>query len=333
MELPQAVSLVVGGLLLPLAIPGFLDRMAKAWAGAISPETIAEPGTAMRLLGTMLWEAFALFVPLTAAIVMASVVSQFALAGKPNPHRLRPRWTNISPKAGVKRIFSTRQLWELGRNVVKLALLVGVTYGVWSAGMRTMTSGPAPVGTNLERVGSSVQELFVRVAALGLVVGVADAVYSRRKFDKDLKMSKHDVKQEHKQQEGSPLVKQQIRRRQLAMSRNRMIAEVGRAAVVVTNPTHLAVALAYSPDDPAPRVVAKGAGRVADRIRQEARAHGVPIREDKPLARTLFRTVDLGATIPVELYAAVATVLAAVFRARNRRGARPVRPPRVATAV
>lgn len=319
-ELPQAVSLVVGGLLLPFVVPTFVHRMAADWQAAISSDTVAEPGLALGLFGSLVWNAVLLFLPMTAAIAASSVISEFVLAGKPNPWNLKPKWSVISPKKGVKKIFSGRQAWELGRAIAKLGVLALVTYGIWRSGVDKMMSGPAPVGTNLARVGHSVQELFARVAALGIVIGVADAIYSKRRFIKDLKMSKHEVKEEGKQQEGNPHVKNEIRRRQVLMSRNRMIAEVAGAEVIITNPTHLAIALSYSDTDPAPRVVAKGAGRVAERIRAEARTHGVPIREDKPLARTLFRKVELGQIVPVELYGAVATVLAAVYRARKRRG-------------
>ncbi|MCB0995396.1 MAG: EscU/YscU/HrcU family type III secretion system export apparatus switch protein [Acidimicrobiales bacterium] len=318
-ELPQAVSLVVGGLLLPFVVPTFLDRMAESWTSAISADTIAEPGVGLGLMGSMVVDALVLFVPMIAAIAASSVISQFVLAGKPNRHNLKPQWSKISPKNGFGRIFNGRQLWELGRSLAKLSVLVLVTYGIWQTGVDEMMSGPAPVGANLERVGNAVRELFIRVAALGVIIGVADAVYSKRKFIKDLKMTKQEVKEEAKQQEGSPVVKREVRKRQVLMSRNRMIAEVSGAEVVITNPTHIAVALSYSSTDPAPRVVAKGAGRVAERIRAEAREHGVPIREDKPLARTMFRKVKLGDTIPVELYGAVAAILAAVYKARQRR--------------
>ena len=130
-------------------------------------------------------------------------------------------------------------------------------------------------------------------------------------------MTKQEVREEQKQQESSPLVRAEIRRRQQALSRNRMIHAVATADVVITNPTHLAVVLAYDADDPAPRVVAKGAGTIVDRIRAEARLHGVPIREDKPVARTLFKSVEVGDLVPVELYAAIAEILAAIYRARR----------------
>jgi flagellar biosynthetic protein FlhB len=156
------------------------------------------------------------------------------------------------------------------------------------------------------------------VALAGLVMGLADYAYQRRRVGKQLRMSRHEVKQEHKQSEGDPLLKGAIRSRQMAMSRNRMMSAVADADVVLVNPTHVAVALRYQPDRGAPRVVAKGAGHVATRIREAADRHRVPMVADVPLARALHAACELDQEIPVELFTAVAHVLAFVLSLRAK---------------
>jgi flagellar biosynthetic protein FlhB len=154
----------------------------------------------------------------------------------------------------------------------------------------------------------------IRIACIaGLVVAVADYLYIQRRNNKQLKMSKQDIKDEHKQSEGDPQLKGAIRSRQIAMSRNRMMADVATADVVLVNPTHVAVALRYDQAKGAPRVVAKGAGTIAAKIRELADTNRVPMVEDVPLARTLYQACEVNQEIPPELYTAVATVLAFVM--------------------
>jgi flagellar biosynthetic protein FlhB len=156
------------------------------------------------------------------------------------------------------------------------------------------------------------------VSVAALIVAAADYAVQRRRVMKDLMMTKQEVKEEFKQNEGNPEIRQAIRSRQAAISRNRMIGLVGKADVVVVNPTHYSVALKYDAEKGAPQVVAKGAGVMARRIRTEAEKHAVPIVHEPVLTRSLYRSCDLGALIPVELYEAVAQVLAFVFSLRSR---------------
>ena len=155
-----------------------------------------------------------------------------------------------------------------------------------------------------------------------MVVGIADAAYQRHSFNKQAKMSKQDITEEHKQADGNPETKSAIRGRQLAAARSRMIQAVPSADVVLANPTHLVVVLKYEPGQVAPVVVAKGAGAIADRIKAVAAEHGVPVLSDKPLARALYKATEVGDTIPAELFRVVAEVLATVYAAK-RRGIRP----------
>ena len=152
-----------------------------------------------------------------------------------------------------------------------------------------------------------------------LVLSALDYLYQRWQYEESLKMTKQEVTDEHKQSEGDPKVKARIRSLQRQTAYHRMMAEVPKADVVITNPTHLAIALRFKSDEmPAPRVVAKGAGYIAERIRETAREHNVPIVENKPLAQTLFKMTELGDYIPVDLYRAVAEVLAYVYRLKGK---------------
>jgi flagellar biosynthetic protein FlhB len=180
-----------------------------------------------------------------------------------------------------------------------------------------LLGGLVPIAAVLEVVRDQVLSLVRSVAVAGLVMAVFDYAMVRKRMGKQTRMSKHEVKQESKQTEGDPLLKGAMRSRQLAASRNRMMADVPTADVVLVNPTHIAVALTYDPEKGAPRVVARGAGVVAQRIREQAAEHGVPLVRDVPLARALHRSTVVGQEIPAELYAAVAQVLAFVISRRT----------------
>ena len=175
-----------------------------------------------------------------------------------------------------------------------------------------------PIDTTLGLVGDQAYGLFRNIALLGLVMAGADYAMKRRTINKQVRMTKEEVKQEHKQTEGDPLVKSAIRSRQLAAARNRMMADVPEADVVLVNPTHVAVALRYDAQRGAPRVIARGAGVVAARIREIAAEEQVPLVRDVPLARALYRSTKVGQEIPPELFAAVAQVLAFVISRRSR---------------
>jgi len=317
-ELPQAISLIAAAVMLPTLMPRLLARMGEIWRTAISPEAITDPSVSSALFGELSLAALKVFIPLVAATTAASIVAQLALSGgRPNPYKLKPQWKNLNPAAGLKRLVSVQVVWDFGRTVAKLALLVAVTWGLYDVSVDRVLGGSRVLSDSLTGIGLTVRDLIARAAAAALLVGLADAAFNKRRFTKQIRMTKQEVKDEAKQQESSPQVKAEIRRRQTAMSRNRMITSVARADVVITNPTRLAIALSYDPAEGAPRVLAKGAGIVAKRIRQEAKAHGVPIRESKPLVRAMYRAVEVDELIPAEFFAAVAAVLAAVYRARK----------------
>ena len=233
---------------------------------------------------------------------------------------LQPDVERVNPIKGLSRLFSLRSVMELVKGLLKIAIVTGV--GLWVARydvLRIPGLIEFDMGTVLQVTGQL--SLKVGLAAAGAITVLAglDYVYQRYEWERNLRMSKEEVKEEHKATEGDPLIKSRVRTIQREMAKKRMMAAVKTADVVITNPTHLAVALKYDTATMrAPVVVAKGACAVAERIRELARHHGVPVVEQRLVARTLFRLVDIGKEIPNELYRAVAEILAFVYRARGR---------------
>ena len=226
----------------------------------------------------------------------------------------------LNPVAGLKRIFSTRNLVMLVMNLAKLAVVMTVAwYTVFHELQNVITMvGMETVGTFAYTTGV-VLSLAQRLAILLLALGLIDFYYQKWKHNKDLKMTKQEVKEEFKQMEGDPTVKQKRRQKQMQMAMQRMMQEVPQAEVVVRNPTHFAVAISYKPGMAAPIVVAKGKDRMAEKIIEQARAAGVPLVENPPLARQLYKIVEIGDQIPEELFATVAEVLTSVMDAEKKR--------------
>ena len=240
----------------------------------------------------------------------------FALA----PKRLQPDLKRLSPTQKLKELPS-ENLAQTAKALILLPLAGVVFWYVLQADMdRFLTLPLMPARAGAAVLSAAVLDLLVKAAVLLVIVGAFDFYRQRRKLNKKLMMTKHEVRQEHKDIEGNPQVKARLRRLQREMMRRRMMSEVPKASVVVTNPTHYAVALRYEPEkDPAPLVVAKGVDSLALRIRETADRHAVPIVENPPLAQALYRGAELGDEIPAELYKAVAEVLAFIYRVSGRR--------------
>ncbi|MDJ0960900.1 MAG: EscU/YscU/HrcU family type III secretion system export apparatus switch protein [Acidimicrobiia bacterium] len=236
------------------------------------------------------------------------------------PKAAKPKWSNLSLKKGLNRFKPSVFGWELVRTVLKLGLLIAVIWGPITSWIARLGS-PLGLVDALGFTGDQVWALVLRATILALGIAGADYAVTRLRTSKELKMTKQELKEEVKHSEGNPMLKAARRRRAMEMSRNRMIAEVAVADVVVTNPTHLAIALRYDPTEAAPRVLAKGANKLAAKIRREAYRNGITVLEDKPLARTLYRRVKVGHFVPTTLFEAVATVLAVAYRRRGRRKA------------
>lgn len=250
---------------------------------------------------------------------LASQVAQvgFLVSGEP----LKPQFDRINPLSGFKRLFSRRAVVDLGKSLAKIAIVGWIAYGQVKPALELLPSMPLGATQDwIPLIGGIVVRTGLLIGLALLVIAAVDYAFQYSEHERNLRMSKQEVKEELKQTEGDPQLRARIRRRQRELAARRMLHEVPTADVVVTNPVHFAVALKYDQAiTDAPFVVAKGAGLLARRIREIAQEHDVPLVEDVWLARTLYEQVEPGQTIPVELFQAVADVLAFVYTLRNRR--------------
>jgi flagellar biosynthesis protein FlhB len=235
------------------------------------------------------------------------------------PDALKLHWSRLNPSSGMKRFAFSQSGVE---TLKALATFVAISYFTWSAVERLMAQAPElawlPPETAAFRTWEHAEALLWRAACTLAVLALGDYGVQRYRLTKSLRMTKQEVRDEHRQSEGSGEVKGRIRRLQREFSRRRMLRDVARATVVITNPTHFAVALEYRRETmAAPRVLAKGGDHLAQRIRETAIVHGVPIVENKPLAQSLYATAEIGDTIPAPLFAAVAEVLAYLVRIKR----------------
>lgn len=308
-------------LLAGLAMPAMVGREVDAIKGLMTAclRTIEDPtaSDALQLLGQGSAHAFKALVLLGAAVMVVGVASALAQGGFFLATKtVKPSWSKLDPIKGAKRVFGIQALWEGAKMLLKCALVAVLVKGAVTS-MMPLIGGMVPIDFMLHQTGEEALTLIRNVAIAGLVMAGADYAMNRRRIGKQTRMTKEEIKQEHKQQEGDPMLKGAIRSRQLAMARNRMMADVLTADVVLVNPTHVAVALRYDPEAGAPTVVARGAGTIAARIRELAGEHDVPLVQDVPLARALYSSTQVGQEIPAELFAAVAQVLAFVISRRN----------------
>ena len=266
-------------------------------------------------------EALLLMAPLLGAIVIAGIASPLALNGWLfAPKALTPRFDRLNPLSGVKRIISVQGLVEMLKAVGKSILVGGVAVWLISRELDQLLGLLAqPLETALLDAGHLVTFSFLVIVMTMAIIAGIDVPFQLWQYHEKMKMTKEEVRQENKQNEGSPEVKGRIRRMQREAARRRMMAAVPKADVVVTNPTHFAVALKYSEGMRAPKVVAKGQDELALKIRTLAAEHNVPLLEAPPLARALYRWAELEEEIPSRLYAAVAEVLAYVYQLNHYR--------------
>jgi len=235
-------------------------------------------------------------------------------------HSLAPQWSHLNPAQGLQNIFSMRGLTEMVKSLLKIGVIGYVAYRTIIAEVEHfLLLSARDVVSIAQYVGQSTLHVCMRASYVMIALAVFDYAWQRWQFEKSLRMSKQEIKEESKAQEGDPQLKARIRSIMREMARKRMMQDVPKATVVVTNPTHLAIALAYRRDEmEAPQVVAKGAGYVAERIKAIAQEHAIPLVENKPIAQQLFKTIDIGETIPEDLYKAVAEILAYVYRLEKR---------------
>ncbi len=326
MDLNGAVVLLAGLFAIVSFGGAIADRMGSFLRWCL--QTAADPQAAVsdRGLGHVMLVALeqtALSVaPVAAAAAVAGIVVNLAQTGfHPSVQALKPDPRRINPISGFKNVFGVNGLVEAGKAIVKVTVVGAI---VAAALIPRLTEIGAMVGIQPVELGadlfSTAMALAQRAAIAYLLIGVVDVFWQRYRHEKSIRMDKQEVKDEAKQQMLPAEVRAALRRRQMSIARARMMADVPTADVVVTNPTHYAVALKYERGSTAPVVVAKGADLIAARIREIAREHGVPIVPDPPLARSLHQTVEVGQQIPEDLFGAVAQVLAYVYRMAGQRG-------------
>ena len=276
------------------------------------------PELAVRILSDALGSVLNTLGPLLGMVALAVLVGSVAQGGF-RIAKLRGKYEQFNLVTGLIRVFGAQALWNGVKALLKTAVVGLVLFWVIQGLMPVlMTSGGLPVATLLDAAGDGAAAMMRWAVLAGIALAVLDVFVVMRRNRKKTRMTKKEVKDENKNTDGDPLIKSQRRSRQLAMSRNRMMAAIADSDVVIINPTHIAIALKYEPGKSAPRVVAKGSGTIAARIREQATTDGVPMVRDIPLARALHAACELGQEIPVELYNQVARVLAFVMALKLR---------------
>lgn len=241
---------------------------------------------------------------------------KFQISTKP----LKPKFSKLNPISGAKRLFSKDKIIELLKSIAKIVLIMAIVYStIKDDWVYLVQFYGMPLNQAIELIGNIVIDMGLKISLVFMIVAFADLFYQRRKFNNDIKMTKQEVKDEYKNAEGDPQIKGKIRAKMREASQRRMMQDVPKADVVITNPTHYAVAIRYdAATGSAPVVLAKGADYVAQKIKEIARENNVEIVENKPLARMLYANVDIGQEVPPELYQAVAEVLAMVYKMQGK---------------
>ncbi len=253
--------------------------------------------------------------------IIAIVIELAQVKWKPTSKPLQPKFSKFNPVNGIKRMFSVRTLVSLIKQIVILVVIFVVVYNKLKSRMSDIYMlYDIPLISAIMLLGDIIFDIGTVICVIYTIIGIADYVFEKRKFRKDMMMTKQEVKDEWKNTEGNPEVKNKIRQKMSEVSRRRMMQAVPEADVVITNPTHFAVALKYEQNKgKAPVVIAKGEDYLAAKIKEAARENNIEIVENKPLARMLYYNVELDEEIPPELYQAVAEVLAFVYNIKNKR--------------
>lgn len=324
-ELSTAVMLLALFVILKAAVGYIGNRFLRCYLDtyqAIDVYSVEDftPSMASAFLRDGLVEVLLICLPVFAvAVAAAFAVSIAQVKWEVTAKPLKPKFDKFNPLKGFKRIFSKDKIVELVKAVIKIALIFYLAYSDLEEAAGAVVS---LYDFGLEQaviyIGNFVINLGIKISAVYLVVGLADYIYQKFKFKKDLRMSKQEVKDEYKKQEGDPQVKGRIKSKMREVSQRRMMQKLPEADVVITNPTHFACAIKYDKEvAEAPVLIAKGADYVAQKIKDAAKEYNIPIVENKPLARMLYYNVDLDSEIPQELYQMTAEVLAYVYRLKH----------------
>jgi flagellar biosynthetic protein FlhB len=314
-ELGTWMGVAAASALLPMLVGNAFEAVQKLFVQVGVLAKHPEVENVQVLLGEALNAFLTTLLPMAVGMMVVGAAASAAQGGVTFATKsMKPTLKKLNPFPGIKRMFGTQGLWESTKALVKTAAL-GTVVLITSDRAQALVSsaGSLPLSAVAATFSDAAILMFRVVAGTGLIIAVADYVVVRVKMMKTLKMSKYEITQEYKQAEGDPHMKAHRKGVALAMSQNRMMSEVAEADVLLVNPTHVAVALKYDPEKGAPRVVAKGAGEVAAKLRELAQEARVPLVQDIPLARALHGSCELGQEVPPELFTAVARVLAFVM--------------------
>jgi flagellar biosynthesis protein FlhB len=314
-ELGTWLGVAAASALLPMLVGNAFEAVQKLFVQVGAVASHPEIEKVQVLLGQALMAFLTTMLPTAVGLMVVGAAASAAQGGVTFATKsMKPTLKKLNPFPGIKRMFGTQGIWESVKALIKTAALGTVVIITSDRAQQLVSSaGALPLSAVAATFADSAILMFRVVAVTGLIIAVADYVVVRVKMMKQLKMSKYEITQEHKQAEGDPHMKAHRRGVQMSMSRNRMMSDVAEADVLLVNPTHVAVALKYDPAKGAPRVVAKGAGEVATRLRAIAQENRVPLVQDIPLARALHSSCELGQEVPAQLFTAVARVLAFVM--------------------
>jgi flagellar biosynthetic protein FlhB len=290
-------------------------NLHRASSTSLSPNDITMLGAELTL------QFFFILYPLMLTVVIAALLSNILQSGFIfSPEAIAPKLSKLDPIKGMKNLLGTRSLVELVKNILKVTIVALVAYlSVKSSLHQVIPLMNQDLWQIFSFIGRNSYLIIANVCLLLVIVAVLDFAYQKWEFEKSIKMSKQEVKEENKQSEGDPLIKGRIRRLQRDAARKRMMASVPKADVVITNPTHIAIAIRYDSEKmAAPVVLAKGTGFIAEKIKEVAKASGVPVVENKLVAQLLYKLVDIDEAIPENLYRAVAEILAYVYGMKKK---------------
>ena len=327
-ELNSAFDLIVLFLCLKIFVSfvgeKFIDIFSYIYENMPDFVKINEGGLSVQavagLIASVTLKSLLIMLPFMAfGFVVTLLVSIVQVGWKVSTKPMKPELSKLNPLNGFKRIFSKDSLFELVKSILKIVIIIYIAYTSIKDNANDLFA-LYDLGLNqaVALVGTLIINTGIKISIVYLVIGLADFIYQKHKFNEDMKMTKQEEKDEYKNTEGDPQIKGRQRRKMQEVSQKRMMQDVPKADVVITNPTHFAVALKYEAEvSSAPVVLAKGEDYLAQKIKEVARENKIEIVENKPLARMLYHNVDVGAEIPPELYQAVAEVLAAVYKAKN----------------
>lgn len=273
------------------------------------------------LIFSLVYKVFLLIFPLLLAVCIAGFVANvFQVGFLFSWEAVQPKLSKVDPFKGLKRLFSLRSLVELVKSLFKLSVVGLIAYlAIVKEIPALFPLADQSIWGMLLFIGRVAFKIMMLTCMVLLVMALLDYLYQRWEFEKSIRMSPQEIKEEFKHSEGDPLIKSRIKRLQRDIARKRMMAGIPKADVVITNPTHLAIAIRYDQDNMnAPVVIAKGAGYVAQKIKEIAAKHQIPMVENKPVAQVLYKIVNIGDTIPADLYRAVAEILAYVYRLKDK---------------